>query len=118
MTKADAVRLSINRIASAFGKEDSYERNPIRGVFRFYHRIFRTSMEVLKCYGACQIIFDTLPEERRPLGRRFSVYCRREGDNFCEYRPIFRFVLAIPCIGRYNKLVILSASETIAADRK
>ena len=48
LTKADAVRLSINRIASAFGKEDSYERNPSGVSFVFNHRIFRTFMKVLK----------------------------------------------------------------------
>jgi len=46
--KADAVRLSKNRIASAFGKEDSYERNPSGVSFVFNHRIFRTFMKVLK----------------------------------------------------------------------
>ena len=36
------------RIASAFGKEDSYERNPSGVSFVFNHRIFRTFMKVLK----------------------------------------------------------------------
>ncbi len=76
-------------------------------------------MEVLKMLRSVSKNFDTLPE-RTPSAWAafFPSICRREGDNFCKYRPIFRFVLAIPCIGRYNKLVILSASESIAADRK
>jgi len=41
-------RLSKNRIASAFGKEDSYERNPSGVSFVFNHRIFRTFIKVLK----------------------------------------------------------------------
>ena len=35
-------------IISAFGKEDSYERNPSGVSFVFNHRIFRTFMKVLK----------------------------------------------------------------------
>jgi len=37
-----------SRIASAFGKEDRYERNPSGVSFVFNHRIFRTFMRVLK----------------------------------------------------------------------
>ena len=37
-----------SRIASAFGKEDRYERNPSGVSFVFNHRIFRTFMKVLK----------------------------------------------------------------------
>ena len=36
------------QITSAFGKEDSYERNPSGVSFVFNHRIFRTFMKVLK----------------------------------------------------------------------
>jgi hypothetical protein len=42
------LRLSKSRIAFAFGKEDSYERNPSGVSFVFNHRIFRTFMKVLK----------------------------------------------------------------------
>ena len=35
-------------LASAFGKEDSYERNPSGVSFVFNHRIFRTFVKVLK----------------------------------------------------------------------
>ena len=37
-----------SRIASAFGKEDRYERNTSGVSFVFNHRIFRTFMKVLK----------------------------------------------------------------------
>ena len=61
LTKADAVRLSKNRIASALGKEDSYERNPSGVSFVFNHRIFRTFMKVLKMlFSLSKRIFDKL----------------------------------------------------------
>ena len=60
------VRLSLSccqksRIVSAFGKEDSYERNPSGVSFVFNHRIFRTFMKVLKMpFSMSKRIFDML----------------------------------------------------------
>ena len=48
-------RLSKGSLASAFGKEDSYERNPSGVSFVFNHRIFRTFYESSEnAFPACQ----------------------------------------------------------------
>ena len=48
-------------IASAFEKEDRYERNPSGVSFVFNHRIFRTFMKVLKMlFSLSKRIFDKL----------------------------------------------------------
>ena len=59
-----------SRIASAFGKEDSYERNPSGVSFVFNHRIFRTFIKVLKMLvSLSKRIFDKLSSPAHTVRR-------------------------------------------------
>ena len=63
-----------SRIASAFGKEDSYERNPSGASFVFNHRIFRTFYESFEnAFPACQKGFLTSSGRTRRV-RPMSCY--------------------------------------------
>ena len=81
-----------SRLASAFGKEDSCERNPSGVSFVFNHRIFRTFMKVLKMLfslsqeaeaavtplpdGRMEVVFDR-PQRAVTAGQAVVLY---DGD--------------------------------------
>ena len=72
-------RPSKSRLASAFGKDDRYERNPSGVSFVFNHRIFRTFIEVLKMpFSLSKILFDRL--KIPPAGAGGILLCFRQSS--------------------------------------
>ena len=70
-------RLSKSGLSFAFGKEDSYERNPSGVSFVFNYRIFRTFIKVLKMLVSLSkkgaAFFDRLKRREAFASRRFLL---------------------------------------------